>query len=386
RVACLLQCIPRPWDCSYDSDCESGRCELVVCAGAAAPPCDPADANCDPAERPAMPEPACWGYCADPGPGECGANGECPAGYHCGCGWPADGSATDIACYPMCVPDDPDPGHCTSNADCGDHEYCGCGPGVGMQNGLVCNLQCLPEPYDCSQNSDCESGVCNFEICSGAADPMPCDGDGCANRPAPPAECKGYCAPPDEPIMCDLNGQCPDGYHCGCGNPFQGSGGGMPNGIACYLQCVPDGDPGTCNGDGDCRDGQHCVITAGGGWCVDDPADQCMDDRDCAANQHCERDVCPAAPCTYDEATGEVVCPPCYGTCQDDPTPTTCQRTGCSGQVCAAEPVYTTCEWREYYQCFQLATCGANDAGACGWQGNDAFRECMQAHGGPASF
>lgn len=384
RPACFRECVAKPFDCSTDRPCQNGgTCEPVLCAGAAPAPCDAGDASCDPAERPAPPEPACWGYCTDPGPQECGPNGECPAGSHCGCGWPSTdpASPSGVACFPMCVPDDPGHEHCTSTSDCGEHEECRCGPGFGMQNGLVCNLQCLPAPYDCSSPSDCASGICDYEICSGAADPAPCASDDCANRPAPPAECKGYCAPPEEPIMCDDQGQCPAGYHCGCGAPYGGSGGGASDRIACFQQCLPDGQPGTCDGPEDCPAGQICAMTGSGGRCVDAPPTPCLDADDCGPGQRCEPSICPASLCTYDEATGQVVCPPCYGTCEEAPAPTTCMRTGCSAQVCAAAPVFTTCEYRDWYQCFDLATCGASADGECGWQGNAAFEACMAAHG-----
>lgn len=58
---------------------------------------------------------------------------------------------------------------------------------------------------------------------------------------------------------------------------------------------------------------------------------------------------------------------------------------GCSGTVCAAEPVFTTCEWRSEYACYdnaKITQCGCSE-GRCGWSQTTALAECLSA-GGPA--
>lgn len=59
------------------------------------------------------------------------------------------------------------------------------------------------------------------------------------------------------------------------------------------------------------------------------------------------------------------------------PEPSSCIVTGCSGQVCASEPVMTTCEYTCEYGCYQYATCEAQAAGLCGWTSSPEFDACM---------
>jgi eight-cysteine-cluster-containing protein len=64
-----------------------------------------------------------------------------------------------------------------------------------------------------------------------------------------------------------------------------------------------------------------------------------------------------------------------------------CLRTGCSGQLCASEPVVTTCEWREEYACYRqsFAYCACVN-GSCGWAPNPDLLECIsQAQAGATS-
>lgn len=65
----------------------------------------------------------------------------------------------------------------------------------------------------------------------------------------------------------------------------------------------------------------------------------------------------------------------------DDPTPTPepvqCVVTGCSGQICASEPMSSTCEWTCVYGCYQYADCEAQASGECGWTTNDKFDACV---------
>ena len=66
--------------------------------------------------------------------------------------------------------------------------------------------------------------------------------------------------------------------------------------------------------------------------------------------------------------------------CIDDVTPPNpCMVTGCSGQVCAAEPVATTCEWQPAYECLKFAECGLHaDEGSCGWNWTPEWEACME--------
>jgi eight-cysteine-cluster-containing protein len=169
-----------------------------------------------------------------------------------------------------------------------------------------------------------------------------------------------------------------------------------------------------CNGD-DCP---PCAIPRG--ICVDKKPEPLpcteLDKRQCASRGDCEwkPGYCPAI-CTYPDCDGPIckpfcqpkkddpVCPPvpaigcapgfepvyekdengCVVDMRCEPVePKECKATGCSGQICAAEDVASTCEWLDYYQCYKLATCEAQANGDCGWTPNDAFEACMKEHGG----
>lgn len=57
-----------------------------------------------------------------------------------------------------------------------------------------------------------------------------------------------------------------------------------------------------------------------------------------------------------------------------------CVKAGCSGQLCVNkgdQPVITTCEWKEEYGCYKLATCETQANGKCGFTWNTEFRQCM---------
>jgi eight-cysteine-cluster-containing protein len=54
-----------------------------------------------------------------------------------------------------------------------------------------------------------------------------------------------------------------------------------------------------------------------------------------------------------------------------------CVVTGCSGQVCADEEVFTTCEWRDEYACYAEATCERQVDGACGWTMTEELESCL---------
>ncbi len=60
------------------------------------------------------------------------------------------------------------------------------------------------------------------------------------------------------------------------------------------------------------------------------------------------------------------------------PEPIECIISGCSGQVCAPEPVTTTCEWTEAYACYAYSECGNyGPNGSCGWAQTDLYLECL---------
>lgn len=57
-----------------------------------------------------------------------------------------------------------------------------------------------------------------------------------------------------------------------------------------------------------------------------------------------------------------------------------CITAGCSGQLCVeaqADPLATTCEWREEYACYRQATCERQQNGACGWTMDEQLTSCL---------
>lgn len=62
-----------------------------------------------------------------------------------------------------------------------------------------------------------------------------------------------------------------------------------------------------------------------------------------------------------------------------------CVVTGCSGQLCAEEPVASTCEWLPQYACYQSARCGRFGAGgSCAWEPTPALVACLEENRAPA--
>lgn len=59
------------------------------------------------------------------------------------------------------------------------------------------------------------------------------------------------------------------------------------------------------------------------------------------------------------------------------PVTAECRPTGCSGTVCSAEDVITTCEFRPEYACYQSATCAAQADGQCGWTMTPELEACL---------
>lgn len=72
---------------------------------------------------------------------------------------------------------------------------------------------------------------------------------------------------------------------------------------------------------------------------------------------------------------------------EDPKDPSECVRGGCSGQLCVAadaDPIFTTCEWRDEYACYDTATCEKQTNGGCGWTLTDDLATCLKS-GGAAS-
>ncbi|MDD2761820.1 MAG: hypothetical protein PHH11_16205, partial [Methylomonas sp.] len=57
-----------------------------------------------------------------------------------------------------------------------------------------------------------------------------------------------------------------------------------------------------------------------------------------------------------------------------------CIVSGCSGQICgeaSAEPIATTCEYKEEYACYKTTVCERQASGQCGWTETPEFAQCL---------
>lgn len=337
----------------------------------------------------------------------CQAAVDCEGLPHMACSghWSCDAGECLYQCQTQVVSE------CTKDADCGFGQVCEIVDCVAPDCDDMgpCPLSCMvvgecvdeelpppPPPVEvCDSDADCGPNQfcameCPMEAC-------PFGADGCF------VECSGTCQDSDEPPFCFDDGECPDGFVCDfsaevyCGQfngDVPGREGGAPRycgGIcvespACKVEACPEGT---------FFDDEACV-------CLPD-ATFCYDDSDCPAGSHCEMDEdvwCLGAD------QGDAEAPMwCGGTCVADPTciglicpvgleldPTTCacvppQNTclisGCSGQVCASQPVDTTCEWLPYYECFapSVTSCGPyGPGGACMWEPTAALFQCLDNH------
>lgn len=55
-----------------------------------------------------------------------------------------------------------------------------------------------------------------------------------------------------------------------------------------------------------------------------------------------------------------------------------CVVSGCSGQLCAEEPMASTCEWLPQYACYQSERCGRfGPEGSCAWEPTPELAACL---------
>jgi eight-cysteine-cluster-containing protein len=54
-----------------------------------------------------------------------------------------------------------------------------------------------------------------------------------------------------------------------------------------------------------------------------------------------------------------------------------CIKTGCSGQICSDHDVMSTCEYADFYACYQNAECTVQDDGQCGWTQTSSLQQCI---------
>lgn len=215
----------------------------------------------------------------------------------------------------------------------------------------------------CGQRSDCEFTPGNCYAYCRVGDPNCCAPGTCSEKSAEGKFCGGIAGFP-----------CPDGYQCvdnpndSCDPNLGGADcGGMCTkdkncpigGLVCMLYC-PYGMATDENG---------CEICA----CLPSPQPICpltgvMCIADCPASGKTANGV-PCQKGNYNAAT-----------CSCDPvvSPSACVVSGCSGEICASEPMYSTCDAKPWIQCLQYTECGNFGAnGECGWKETQSFTSCM---------
>ena len=311
------------------------------------------------------------------------------------------------------------PPECRSDADCPDGQLC--------QDGTCVAPTCEPTPtvsprdayYDrfegtasanrCETSADCVVGGCSGEVCAAETVYTTCEvlpygpegGCGCVegqcvwNRDS----CSGGACEPirdGEFGACDAvlgfgvlasTGRCGTVSGCGCSEPTCG-GRVFETQRACEASCglslcFRDDVPLSCRmAEPVCpsgtvpevRDGCYTNECVPPELCVPPPP-RCRVDEDCPTDQVCRDGVCGAPECSavptvprddryYDRFEGTSA----FNGCR---TSSDCVRSGCSGEVCAAEAVATTCELLPYGP---SGDCGCVE-GQCIWHRMDCGAE-----------
>ena len=330
---------PKPEGCFSDADCKEGEF------------CDFGAMNDDP-DGDMAPQGTCKPN--DPKPTECYSDADCPPDMECDFGDMDNPNQKPAAPAGQCVPKKPKPNECFSDKDCKMGEFCDFSNQDNADNALVpMPGVCKPKggtPNACDTDDDCDLGE-------------QCD-DGPSDNKIPP--------PPQTPDMLCLNsgGNWTDcGSGCGpatCDNPSPGPA--CPDVCTIMCECPPQA-PFWDDFMG-CIPKDACGGPVGGGICVPIP---CKDDKDCPDGTSCDFGPGDGADKKAEDPAPIAV----GGICTPDDEPG-CMATGCSSEVCASQPVNTLCMYEPWFDCLKLSMCGNyGPDGACGWEMNDAFNECL---------
>jgi eight-cysteine-cluster-containing protein len=269
-----------------------------------------------------------WKCKEDPGPTcstdlDCGKNETCSCVYDC-LTKPAPPCEPTCTCKPV---EPVEPVYCSSDVDCAKGEACVCSGNCGGPLPIPCFQECTCQPLqplgECMSDNDCGKG----QICTAADDCL-----ACASCPAC-AVCCGYCKDAE------------------------------PEPSACYV--------GGCSGQL-CSPNPDAIST-----CEFWPWYQCFQFSNCGQ-------FGPNGQCGWENTKEYLACLEEFGGPDPKPEPQ-CYVGGCSGQLCTPFPdMASTCEWQEWYACFQYSSCGGfGEGGLCGWEKTAEFETCMKEFGGP---
>ena len=253
-----------------------------------------------------------------------------------------------------------------------------CPPGEDCPEPIE-QLTCVPVARLCATLSaeDCATDPrCDSEIHLICVDPLPCpDNDpdclppgegGCEEIEACVAA-PNPCANLDAEACADQAGcvelQDPDGGFVGCWS--EADCGGLEGDLCdAHPSCqFFEEDGGACGCEIDEQGNEICWCEEGFGICV--PSDfPPPGGGDCAAI------LCPeGTACVDGQCIGEPEPP--------RPGPNPCIVSGCSGEICAEEPMDSLCVWRPEFECLPLSACELQGNGACGWTPNDEYAACL---------
>jgi hypothetical protein len=430
-------CVPRDIPCASDLDCPSDMyCETwcyatdpagpeTDCSGSdpnvdcMPPPCEgvcrphfnnPCErVECRPGEHCEVQYVECFAYPCEPiavcvpDQRPCLSDEECGPGFICEASvCPAMPCTPDYCppCYGICVPVDPT--YCYADSDCPPDQICqfdattrpACDPAAGSncdETGLWAPGVCVPKPFVCTSDRDCDFGYCVDGVCQSRFD---CDQSHAFCDMIPPLcgpglvpsvinGCWGPCVLPEfclpVQIECLANEDCPAGHECLMYCTSSCDNGSSECFDYCGGVCVPVAP--LCNSDFECLDPSGVAGKCINGVCVFEPS-FCLSNEECAQGEICDFSQCNG---------GGVPCDPngtncgdrpiqCTGVCVPAPSP--CVRGGCSGEFCvpAGSDIASICIWLEEYICYQDATCEPQADGQCGWTQTEELRACLERY------
>ena len=386
--------------------CEDSECEVYVDTCSCTWACDdgsdvrPAcERECAPEELGPMPSCGCDGEsCAleTSLPDECRDDSDCQAYFDtCRCEWGCSSDPDALAQCDQVCPDldastaiacECKDGECSSAAACVEGETRdaedGCNTCRCVDGSWACTeLGCANE---CQDASGCEpfydSCSCDWTCIVADENPVTC-ARACPPDNTPPPECTcedGQCAAA-EAATCQDGETTNDGCNtCACSNGEW----------RCTLRFCPD----ECE-DGDTRmeDCNSCICDNGQWACTELVCPEACSLEDCPGEgplvptQACDDGTTAGPECERnldgDCAWVITMCPPGVPPGQACTQDADCQRTGCSGTICASAPVVTTCQALPEHACYQSARgitdCGCNN-GICAWSNPDQLNMCIE--------